>query len=229
MKRSTQLLTAGLLAVSAATVAVPGAHALEQPVGGITPVASIYYEGMKHGEEVRGEVYYAPNGVPFAKTASGKVVVGDATDHAHTQTWILWTDRVEYLAPYSSTVSLLSHRGPNAVGGAIADKFLRTGGEAKYGRSTTPETTRMNGKHAGATPVQVQTFNKGEFHWTKATGARAIGGSIYSKWVQLGGMNALGKATTDEVTVWVNGKQFQQQSFDRGVIRWSKDTGAFRV
>jgi uncharacterized protein with LGFP repeats len=201
---------------------------LEQPDGWITPAPSIYTEAMKHGEEIAGPVYFAPNGVPFAKTASGLVIIGDGEDSAHTQTWVPWTDRVEYLGPDSSTVSLLSHRGPNSVGGAIAGKYLTLGGEARYGRSTSPELTKPNGAHAGATPVQVQTFGKAEAHWTKDRGAHMVGGAIHKKWTDLGGLRGLGASVTDERQVTVNGKVFTRQDFQRGTIDWSKDTGAIR-
>lgn len=222
-------LTAALAGALLAGAAAPAA-ALEPPAPGqwITPAPSINTEAMKHGEVISGHVYLSPIGVPFAKTTDGKVVVGDGTDTAHTQTWIPWTDRIEYLAPKSSTVSLLSHRGPNAVNGGIATKFLDTGGEAKWGRSTSPETTKMNGRHAGATPVQVQTFRNAEIHWTKARGAHPVGGSILKKWRDLTGLNGLGAAVTDEYNATVKGKPGKAQQFQRGTLYWSPATGSFR-
>lgn len=69
-----------------------------------------------------------------------------------------------------------------------------------------------------------QEFQGGQIYWSSATGARIMQGGVKSKWLATGGVNGtLGYPTSDEIKI-KNGGVYQ--TFQRGVIYWSSQTGA---
>jgi D-alanyl-D-alanine carboxypeptidase/LGFP repeat len=72
------------------------------------------------------------------------------------------------------------------------------------------------------------TFERGTMFWTTAYGAKALWGTILSKYHNLGGPGSvLGFPISDEQASAVDGAR--RARFERGRIYWSRDTGAHEI
>lgn len=225
---------AGLATFTPATAA-PVAITAETPVGGTQSLHPLDAAILQAGYERSGNIYQT-NTVPFAKLTNGQTFVGDNTDESvYTRTWIPWTGELVIVAPSSHTVTTSTPAaGAVYVKGAILTKFLSVGAEDIFGRPTGNEVTGRAGNHAGAVAMASQTFQTGtgatsQFIWSAEFGAHPVKGAIRGLYNSGGGANTYGVPTTDERTVTVNGKVYQEQSFQGAKIRWSSSTGAFFV
>lgn len=183
-------------------ISSPALAADEQPVGGIAPVAQLYYEAAERGEEVISTVQYT-NGVPFGQTRSGKTIVGDGTDSAITRTWVPWSGRIVTVAAYDSTiVPNTVPSGALYVNGSTLTHYLNTGGEDVHGRATALKRSAVTGPTAGAVTYWTQPFVKGtkstDIVHTHRSGTHVLTGSIRKAWLADGGIRAHGEPINDE-------------------------------
>jgi hypothetical protein len=75
---------------------------------------------------------------------------------------------------------------------------------------------------------RLQDFTGATIYWSPLTGAHPVGGAIRDKWAQTGWEGGtLGYPTTDENVL--PGGQGRMNGFQRGVIYWSPNTGAWVV
>lgn len=108
-----------------------------------------------------------------------------------------------------------------SVCGAIRDKYNALGGPGGFmGYPTSNELTNPDG--AG----KRNTFQTGgSIYWSPNSPASQIGGSIFTKWGQLGyERGALGYPTTSELAS--DGGEGRQNYFQAGRLFWSASTGA---
>ncbi|WP_133851113.1 glycoside hydrolase family 3 N-terminal domain-containing protein [Labedaea rhizosphaerae] len=105
-----------------------------------------------------------------------------------------------------------------AASDPIALHYTEMGGSAAYGNPTTGEYRVAGGR--------ARDYSRGSVVWSWRTGARAVHGSIASKYHSLGGAaGALGFPTTDEYSTSVG----RTSAFEHGTISWNRTTGAITV
>jgi len=111
--------------------------------------------------------------------------------------------------------------GAHAVQGQIRALWARLGWEAgQLGYPTSDERATADG--AG----RQNTFTHGAVFWTAGGGAHAVVGSIYARYVELGGVKSkLGYPTSNEVAV----SGGRASTFQRGTITWNAKTGKVTV
>ncbi|KUG56521.1 hypothetical protein AVL61_05505 [Kocuria rosea subsp. polaris] len=120
------------------------------------------------------------------------------------------------------TVFWTSATGARTVNtrGAIGHKWIRGGREAgTYGYPTTDEICGLAGGGCRQSFTRAHTI-----YWSSATGARAVktNGAIGQRWIATGReRGSLGYPVTDEI-----GTGSVHQTFQRGLVTWSRATGA---
>ncbi len=123
--------------------------------------------------------------------------------------------------------------GAHVVYGDILDVYSQYAGH-DYFRDPTyllgfPITSRINARKRG---VKVTKFEKGAIYWSEATGAVAILGEIYVKYVKLDAEKGLlGLPISEEIKMTHQDYLHQGKKviFEGGTIYWSFETGAFEV
>ena len=109
------------------------------------------------------------------------------------------------------------------VHGAIYFKYKELGGEAGFlGYPVTDET---------AAPDSIGRFNhfeRGSIYWSPTTGAHEIHGAIRDKWASLGWEAFVSGYPTSDETDTPDGVG-RCSRFERGVIYWTPDNGAWEV
>jgi uncharacterized protein with LGFP repeats len=111
--------------------------------------------------------------------------------------------------------------GAQAVRGQIRNLWSSLGWEKSLlGYPTSDELPTADGRG------RYNAFQTGAVIWTAALGPHAVYGSIYQRWVSLGGVtSSLGYPTSDEYSV----PGGRASDFERGRITWSAATGAVTV
>ena len=101
-------------------------------------------------------------------------------------------------------------------GGAIFDKWARSGGEnSPLGQPTSPET-------AGDGNARYVTFERGALYWSPQSGAEPVTGAIYAAWGKLGfERGVLGLPTSGEI----NEPQWIVQNFQHGTLNFDREKG----
>lgn len=113
--------------------------------------------------------------------------------------------------------------GVRVVYGAIGARYEQLGGGA--GRLNMPLTDERAGLVPGS---RVSHFVGGDIHWSPATGAQEIYGSIWGRYLALGeSRSPLRLPITGELPGAVPGSRMQE--FQGGGIYWSAPTGAHEV
>ncbi|MGL4305538.1 MAG: LGFP repeat-containing protein [Mycobacteriaceae bacterium] len=119
--------------------------------------------------------------------------------------------------------------GPFLVQGRIESAYTQSGGSAKWGNPTIPESPSARGG-------RFQTFAKDtSFYWHPLVDrgtAHQVGGAIRAKWAELGWeYGALRYPTSDEKTTTAGwfGSSWVSSTFEGGQIYWSASTGAHQV
>jgi uncharacterized protein with LGFP repeats len=105
--------------------------------------------------------------------------------------------------------------GAHAVYGDIGVKWNQLGRERVFGYPLTDEKAAPGGGRYN------DFENGGSIYWHSRTGAHAVYGEIRKKWLSVGGVLRCGYPKTDE---YVDGRH-RRTDFERGYIRWSKQTG----
>lgn len=111
--------------------------------------------------------------------------------------------------------------GAHLVNGDILTKWLADGGVNGPGFPKTDETATPDGRG------RYSHFEFGSVYWTAPTGAHLVHGAILDRWAGLGWEAGLGFPVGDEEVVPDNRGRVGR--FERGVILWSPDSGAFSV
>jgi uncharacterized protein with LGFP repeats len=106
--------------------------------------------------------------------------------------------------------------GAHAVYGDIGVKWNQLGRERGFGYPLTDELPAPDGGRYN------DFENGGAIYWHRKTGAHAVYGEIRKKWLSVGGVGRCGYPKTDE---YLDGRH-RRTDFERGYIRWSKQTGA---
>lgn len=123
---------------------------------------------------------------------------------------------------FSKNQWIFSNGFPVQTAGAVAKKWQDNGGLKAMGMPTSLEKCgqRSNGCY--------QDFTKGTVFWSPATGAQAVWGGILSRYVVNGGTgNYIGYPTSKEMCTLIRNGCYQ--NFERGLIMWSAQTGAYSV
>ncbi|MFP5218320.1 MAG: N-acetylmuramoyl-L-alanine amidase [Actinomycetes bacterium] len=120
-------------------------------------------------------------------------------------------------------ISWVPGRGARVVQGAISSRWSGLGREdGPLGAPVTEEASTADG--AG----RWSGFDGGSVLWASSRGARAVQGSIHSRWRQHGGEGGvLGWPSTDELPT--PDRRGRYNHFDRGSVYWSAGTGARAV
>lgn len=105
--------------------------------------------------------------------------------------------------------------GAHAVYGDIGVKWNQLGRERVFGYPLTDEMAAPGGGRYN------DFENGGSIYWHPRTGAHAVYGEIRKKWLSVGGVRRCGYPKTDE---YADGR-LRRTDFERGYIRWSKQTG----
>ncbi len=113
-----------------------------------------------------------------------------------------------------------SATGAHVVRGDILAKWRQWGAESgSLGFPTGDDTAAPNGGY-------LTTFRGGTVYWSTSTRAKALRGSILSRYLAHGGPKVLGYPTTDDVPARGGGAKAELQG---GAIYWSQATGAHVV
>ena len=108
-----------------------------------------------------------------------------------------------------------SKYGARIVTGAILEKYVKTGGPAKWGMPTTDELPAPNGGRS-------MRFEKARIYWSAGSGARVVFGAILERYLSLGGASGkLGMPTSDEYAITTG----RRQDFTGGYITFNAATG----
>jgi CubicO group peptidase (beta-lactamase class C family) len=115
--------------------------------------------------------------------------------------------------------------GAHEVHGEILTKWIELGGESFLGYPTTDQRWVSDGVGG------YNDFQKGSIYLSPQSGAHAVYGYIYGKWMALGGPRGpLGYPTTDETgTPNPNDTGQRFNLFERGSIYWRNNFGAYAV
>lgn len=116
--------------------------------------------------------------------------------------------------------------GAHEMHGAIFEKWKALGGSfSPVGYPVTDEFIASLGQGS------CNNFQRGAIYWSPHTGANAIYGLIYAKWMALGGVKSiLGFPTTDETgTPDPGDTNARFNNFKSGAIYWTPTTGAHEV
>lgn len=106
---------------------------------------------------------------------------------------------------------------PYGLKGAIYERWLADGGEARYGA---PRTAEIGGLVNGGV---YQSFQVGAIFWSPASGAHGVRGGIEAAWRNLGAENAqLAYPTTEEYPIRDGG---HYQGFQGGTMYWTPSLG----
>ena len=112
--------------------------------------------------------------------------------------------------------------GAASLQGAVLEHYDATGGAGRYGLPLGDELVD------GRTGTPYSVLGRGEIHWSPATGAHAVIGSVLGRWRSLGGpASPLGLPTSDERDSAAAGGRVSL--FARGEVHWSSATGAWEV
>jgi uncharacterized protein with LGFP repeats len=111
--------------------------------------------------------------------------------------------------------------GAQAVSGQIRARWAATGWErGALGYPTADERPTADGRG------RYSTFQQGAVLWTASGGPHAVYGSIYQRYVAMGGVQSrLGYPTTDEHAV----PGGRASDFQHGTLTWNASTGAITV
>lgn len=136
-------------------------------------------------------------------------------------------DGIGYYQHYQNgSIYWSPQNGAHEVHGQIGEKWANLGRErSPLGYPLTDEQITSYGIG------RYNRFQNGAIYWSPQTGAQAVYGLIYAKWIALGGVKSfLGFPTTDEIgspNPTDGGARFN--NFQSGAIYWKSDTGAYEV
>ena len=182
---------------------------------------------LRYRDYTRGRIYWSTRA--GVHEMHGAILTNYKASGAHTVLGEPTTDETvlpdgigRYNQLYgSAAVYWSSGTGAHHVRGSIYTLWKSMGAErSKHGYPTTDELATTGGRYS--------KFQNGAIYWRPDIGSRSVYGSIYNKWVALGGSSGfLGFPTTNETSTSDGVGRYND--FQGGSIYWKSTTGAREV